>query len=111
MYSNDYDGWVQMNWAYGTQNNPGAWEMTNMYGSRAVAGHMSYESGCHDGLNDNIGWDWTSAQVDKCSAEIGISLELWKVKPSGVGDFEIEVREVARREGIDDSQAGLDSFE
>jgi len=26
-------------------------------------------------------------------------------------DFEIEVREVARREGIDSGQAGLDSFE
>jgi hypothetical protein len=62
-------------------------------------------------FDENIGWDWTSAQVDKCSAEIGVSLELWKVRPSGVGDFEIEVREVARREGIDDSQAGLDSFE
>jgi hypothetical protein len=38
-------------------------------------------------------------------------LELWEVHPSGVNDFEIEIRETERREGIDDSQKGLDSFE
>jgi hypothetical protein len=40
-----------------------------------------------------------------------VDLELWEIHPSGVNDFEIEVRETARREGIDDSQKGLDSFE
>ncbi len=57
-----------------------------------------------------IGWDWLNQQVAKCSAEMDVSLELWKIRPSGVQDFEIEVREIARREGIDDSQQGLDKF-
>jgi len=57
-----------------------------------------------------IGCDWLNQQVAKCSAEMDVSLELWKIRPSGVQDFEIEVREIARREGIDDSQQGLDEF-
>lgn len=59
----------------------------------------------------SIGWDWLDQQVSKCSAELEASLELWEIHPSGVADFEIEVREIQRREGIDSNQRGLDSFE
>jgi len=40
-----------------------------------------------------------------------VNLELWEIHPSGVNDFEVEVREVERREGIDDNQRGLSDFE
>jgi hypothetical protein len=62
-------------------------------------------------FEESIGFDLLETQVNKCSHNIGIQLELWKIRPSGVSDFEVEVREVSRREGIDDGQRGLDSFE
>lgn len=62
-------------------------------------------------FDEAIGFDWVHAQVKKASAEIGTPLEMWKIRPSGMKDFEVEVREIERREGIDDSQRGLDSFE
>lgn len=62
-------------------------------------------------FEEDIGWDWAYTQVRKVNANIDRSIEPWKICPSGVNDFEIEVREVAQREGIDDSQMGLDSFE
>lgn len=58
-----------------------------------------------------IGWDWLYGQVHKAESDIGESLELWKVKPGGDGRFLVEVREVARREGIDDEQNSLTEFE
>lgn len=61
-------------------------------------------------FDEDIGWDWLQHQINKCSAELDVTLELWKIKPSGVSDFEVEVREIDRREGIDESQKGLDSF-
>lgn len=62
-------------------------------------------------FDEAIGWDWLYTQIGKAKRELGIELELWKVRPSGVNDFEIEVREVARREDIDDSQHNLSAFE
>lgn len=61
-------------------------------------------------FEQSIGWDWLEAQVSKAEAEIETSLELWEIHPSGVADFEVEVREVARREGIDDNQNSLNDF-
>jgi len=61
-------------------------------------------------FEQSIGWDWLEAQVSKAQAETETSLELWELHPSGVSDFEVEVREVARREGIDENQNSLDEF-
>jgi len=62
-------------------------------------------------FEESIGLDWLYTQVSKLSKDMEADLELWEVHPSGVNDFEIEIRETERREGIDDSQKGLDSFE
>lgn len=62
-------------------------------------------------FEEDIGWDWLQTQVYKAENELDTELELWKIRPSGVNDFEVEVREVARREGIDNSQKGLAEFE
>lgn len=62
-------------------------------------------------FEQDIGWDWIEKQVKKASYQMDMELELWKIRPSGVSDFEIEVREVARRKGIDGSQRGLDEYE
>lgn len=62
-------------------------------------------------FEQSIGWDWLYGQVQKAESEVGLDLELWEIHPSGVGSFEVEVREVARREGIDDNQRGLTDFE
>jgi len=59
----------------------------------------------------DIGWDWLHAQIGKACSELDVQIEVWKIRPSGVADFEIEVREVERREGIDNSQHDLSSFE
>lgn len=61
-------------------------------------------------FEQDIGWDWLESQVSKAESDTETSLELWKVRPSGVKDFEVEVREVARREGIDEGQNSLDDF-
>lgn len=62
-------------------------------------------------FEEDIGWDWLYTQIQKANREFDVEVELWKIRPSGVSDFEVEVREVERREGIDDSQAGLTEFE
>lgn len=62
-------------------------------------------------FEQSIGWDWLYGQVRKAQVELEIDLELWEIHPSGVSDFEVEVREVQRREGIDDDQRGLTEFE
>lgn len=68
---------------------------------------------CHYHLRfeQSIGWDWLYGQVKKAEHELDTELELWEIHPSGVNDFEVEVREVQRREGIDDQQLGLSEFE
>jgi hypothetical protein len=65
----------------------------------------------HLKFKEERGWDWTYGQVQKASSEIGVNLELWKIRPSGVASYEIEIREVDRREGIDADQRGLGEFE
>lgn len=64
-------------------------------------------------FDENIGWDWLVAQVDKVSAQATCPLEAYKIGPveDTVGRMVVEVRELQRREGIDDGQYGLDSFE
>jgi len=62
-------------------------------------------------FEQSIGWDWLYGQVKKSQRELDVNLELWEIHPSGVSDFEVEVREVERREGIDDNQRGLSDFE
>lgn len=61
-------------------------------------------------FDQSIGWDWLYQQVYKCSKELEAELELWEIHPSTGDTFQVEVREVDRREGIDNSQKGLDSF-
>lgn len=62
-------------------------------------------------FEESIGWDWLEGQVEKCSAELDTSLEAWEIHPSGMHSFELEVREVERREGIDTDQCGLTDFD
>lgn len=62
-------------------------------------------------FEQSIGWDWLYGQVNKASNDTDTDLELWEIHPSGLNDFEVEVREVERREGIDNSQRGLSDFE
>jgi len=59
----------------------------------------------------SIGLDWLETQVHKTSVETETDLEIWKINPSGVNDFEVEVREVGRRADIDSSQHSLKAFE
>lgn len=65
----------------------------------------------HLRFEQSIGWDWLETQVSKVQGETDTRLELWEIHPSGVSDFSVEVREVQRREGIDDDQRGLNEFE
>jgi hypothetical protein len=62
-------------------------------------------------FEQSIGWDWLFGQVKKSSRELDVSIELWEIHPSGVSDFEVEIREVERREGIDGDQRGLTDYE
>lgn len=58
----------------------------------------------------SMGWDWVYSQVKKSQHKLDMELELWEIHPSGLADFELEIREVNRREGIDNLQKGLSSF-
>lgn len=64
----------------------------------------------HLKFEQSIGWDWVENQVHKVSCDLDVTLEMWKVRPSGLSSFEVEVREVERRKGIDDDQRGLNDF-
>ena len=65
----------------------------------------------HLRFEEDIGWDWLEAQVAKAARDVDMQLELYKIHPSGMRDYEVEVREVRRRKGIDDNQNSLDAFE
>lgn len=65
----------------------------------------------HLKFDQDIGWDWLYGQVQKCSSELDVTIEMWKIRPSGVQSFEVEVREVDRRRDIDSNQHGLTDFE
>lgn len=57
------------------------------------------------------GWRWLKEEVYQTAEDIGIDLEPYKVNPSGVCSFELEVRELCRRDGVrDNDQKGLDSY-
>lgn len=60
--------------------------------------------------DESIGWDWLDTQISKAQADTDTDLELYKIRPSGVQSFEVEVREVERRQGIDSSQNELTDF-
>lgn len=65
--------------------------------------HLKYESA--------RGWDWLQSQVAKVSDDVEIDLELYKINTSGVCAFEVEVRELCRREGTtDENQHDLSKF-
>lgn len=57
-------------------------------------------------FNESIGWDWFYSQIKKCSAEVETKIEPYKIRPGGT----IEVREIERREGIDNNQRGLNEW-
>lgn len=61
-------------------------------------------------FDEDIGWDWIEAQINKCCDAVGLVVEPYKIRPSGVNSFEVEVREVNRRRGIDDQQHALEDF-
>ena len=65
----------------------------------------------HLKFEQDIGWDWLHGQIKKASHEFGVSIEMWKIRPSGLQSFEVEVREVQPRKEIDDDQIGLTEFE
>lgn len=62
-------------------------------------------------FDNPIGWDWLYGQVNKAEKDVSRKLELWKIRPSGVDSFEVEVREVAKRPDIDSGQNSLFDFE
>ena len=84
--------------------------------ARANASRSSFEvkhNRYHYSLvfTESIGVSWLYAQVQKASAETETPLELWEVHPGSDATFEAEVRETNRREGIDDNQNSLSSFQ
>lgn len=66
----------------------------------------------HLEFTESIGWDWIQGQIGKMASDEDIRLELWEINPLIGGGFDIEVRELVRREGInDDNQHSLTKFE
>lgn len=61
-------------------------------------------------FEDRIGWDWAYTQINKVNKSLDREIEPWRISPSGVNDFEIEVREVVQRESIDDKQRDFSDF-
>lgn len=67
----------------------------------------------HLKFGEAVGWSWLYGQVAKCAEKQDLELELWKVRPSGMDAFEVEVREIERRATAeeDDRQRGLTEYE
>lgn len=64
------------------------------------------------GFDTDIGFDWLEQQVSKAAGKVGVDLDIYEVGPvEDAPAFVVEVRELQRREGIDDGQRGLDEFE
>jgi hypothetical protein len=61
-------------------------------------------------FDENIGWDWFEKQVSKVQVELGVKIEPYKMEPAN-SFMALEVRELERREGIDESQSDLAEFE
>lgn len=62
-------------------------------------------------FDENVGWDWIEKQVEDVSSDIGVRLEPYKIGPDREHTaIVVEVRELQRREGIDDLQNSLDQF-
>jgi len=62
-------------------------------------------------FDNSIGWEWIETQIYKVNGDLDLTVELYKINPSGMDSFEVEVRELQRRENIDSSQIGLTDFE
>lgn len=60
-------------------------------------------------FDENIRADWFEQQVEKVARETGRSLEPYKFGPAN-SFIVAEVREVERREGIDEGQNSLNDF-
>lgn len=65
----------------------------------------------HLRFEKDIGWTWLYGQIRSLDAELDVDVELWKIRPSGMHSFEIEVREIDQRPDIDEDQSGLTDFE
>lgn len=61
-------------------------------------------------FKESIGWDWLDKQVSKVAGKTETSLEPYKLD-TGEGGFVCIVRELERREHIDDQQHGLGEFD
>jgi hypothetical protein len=63
-------------------------------------------------FESNIGWKWLQNEVAEASTDTDIDLELYKIRTSGVNNFEVEVRELVRREDVrDEDQKALERYE
>lgn len=65
-------------------------------------------------FDEVVTWDWFAAQVDKVSAEVECVLEVYSMEAVSTPVSSlliVEVREVQRRDDIDDGQCELSSFE
>lgn len=60
-------------------------------------------------FDEIIGWDWIEEQIKKASENVEPTLEPYKLGPAQ-SFIVVEVREVERREGIDNDQNSLDKF-
>ena len=60
-------------------------------------------------LDEMVGWSWLEREVEKVERELDLPLEAYKVGPANSFCC-VEVREINRREGIDDDQNSLDEF-
>lgn len=65
----------------------------------------------HLRFEKDIGWTWLYSQIQKLNGELNVNIELWEIRPSGMQDFEIDVREIERRKDIDNNQSGLGDFQ
>lgn len=61
-------------------------------------------------FSDSIGFDWLEAQVRKVAAKVQVDIELYELEPSFDGYFTVVIREVDRRESIDNRQNSLTDY-
>jgi hypothetical protein len=59
----------------------------------------------------SVDWQLLYGEIQSVNADMDVDLEMADIRPSGVANFEVAVREVERRAEIDDSQESLYSFE
>lgn len=58
-----------------------------------------------------VDWQWLYGEIQSVDSVLDVDLEMGEIRPSGVSNYEVSIRESDQRAKIDEQQHSLTSFE